>query len=585
MHPLQLFLQNVANESPESARQAHKMCHALLEQDPNNVSFWQLMSVIEYKLGHPTEGEQCLRKCLRLAPRSVEILCNYALMQLKQQKFIKAISLLRYAVRLQPDYIPSLFYLGNACKGCGKQDEAIAAFEKVLALQPNHAATLNDLGNLIKDMGHPSESKSYYERAIAAEPNNSFYINNLGVAHYAMGEWETARHCHEEAIKLKQDYPAPLCNLAALARGSGEFEQAVAYCRQALALNPEYPEALNNLGNALKDCGRLQESIEAYRHAARLKPNDPEILHNLAMALLTIGEFDEGWRLYEERWKIGQLAHAYRNYPQPLWQGEAAERRVLFIHAEQGFGDTLQFCRYAPLAVKRGLRVVLEAQPALVRLMQSLDGVETVVSPDEKFTAFDFHCPMMSLPHAFKTRLETIPASIPYLKADAKDAALWREQIAALAPAGKRRIGLVWAGNPRRHSPILSLTDGRRSIAPELLQPLFKTGNAVFFSLQKDGQKAPEELGLVDLMDNCQDFADTAALLANLDLVITVDTAMAHLAGALGIPTWVLNRFDSCWRWPRDKETTPWYPTMRLFHQPQPGDWKSVIAQVARELE
>jgi len=264
-----------------------------------------------------------------------------------------------------------------------------------------------------------------------------------------------------------------------------------------------------------------------------------------------------------------------RRVEAPLWRGEAGDGRVLLIHAEQGFGDSIQFCRYAPLVVARGWRVVMEVPGALVRLFAALPDV-TCVAAGEALPDYDAQVPMLSLPLAFGTLVESIPAAVPYLQVPAGEVARW----GAMLPPAPRRAGLVWAGNPRAFSRVLAEVDQRRSIAPSLLAPLLEVPGWQFVSLQKEGAAWP----LVDVMDQVADFADTAALIMSLDLVISVDTAVAHLAAALGKPVWLLNRYDACWRWLRGREDSPWYPTMRLFNQTAAGDWEGVIAKVAGAL-
>jgi len=297
------------------------------------------------------------------------------------------------------------------------------------------------------------------------------------------------------------------------------------------------------------------------------------------MALLALGDMAEGWHEHEWRWKTPQMIDAIRNFSRPQWRGEAAADRTLLIHAEQGFGDTIQFCRYAPLAAARGFRVVMEVPKQLARLLQCLPGVNLIIGTGEPLPSFDVHSPMMSLPWAMGTTKATIPDASPYLRADIAAVENWRRRLATMVGHGPR-IGLVWAGNPRKDKPALVAIDKRRSITLERLAPLFEIYGLHFFSLQKD---EPGECGtfpLINLMAEIGDFADTAALIVNLDLVISVDTAVAHLAGALGKPVWLLNRFDSDWRWLLGRRDSPWYPTLRLFHQPRPGDWDSVIAEI-----
>jgi hypothetical protein len=281
-----------------------------------------------------------------------------------------------------------------------------------------------------------------------------------------------------------------------------------------------------------------------------------------------------GWEEYEWRWRTPRMSAARRDFIQPQWQGEAGEGRRLLIHAEQGFGDTLQFCRYAPMAAARGWRVLLEVQAPLVRLLQCLPGVE-VVGQGETLPAFDAHIALLSLPRIFATRIDTIPAASPYLRANVAGEEAWR---ARLADIPGKRVGLAWAGSP------LLLADRQRSVPPRALAPLFAVEGWYFVSLQKTGPAAPAEFPLHDFMADAEDFADTAALIANLDLVIAVDSAVAHLAAAMGKPVWLLNRFAPCWRWFGRREDSPWYPTLRIHQQPVPDDWDSVVAEVTLAL-
>jgi hypothetical protein len=267
----------------------------------------------------------------------------------------------------------------------------------------------------------------------------------------------------------------------------------------------------------------------------------------------------------------------------PQWKGEEAKGRVLLIRSEQGFGDSIQFCRYATLAALQGFYVVLEVQPALFRLMKTLSGVKRVISQGEDLPDHDFYCPMMSLPMAFHTKPDTIPGQTPYLSAQDEWVTFWRSR---LTNEGNNalKVGLAWAGKPRFQSPDLIAVDKRRSMSPDLLEVLIKIEGVRFISLQKGGPQAPSGFGMIDFMAECEDFSDIAALMATLDLVISVDTALAHLAGALGKPVWLLDRFDNCWRWMRGRDDSPWYSTMRLFRQPRPGDWSGVLSMVEHEL-
>ena len=431
--------------------------------------------------------------------------------------------------------------------------------------------------------GRLDEAERLIRLLLAKYPRHSDSLHMLGVIAYQTRREDLAYDLICRAIAINPRQAPYHSNLGNLLMQQGRLDEAATCYRRALDLNPNFPGALNNLGNALKAQKKLDEAITCYRKAIDLNPNYSDAHYHLALALLANGDMAAGWEEHEWRWKTPQLIKARRDFTHPLWRGEAAEGRTLLIHAEQGFGDTLQFCRYVPLAAAKGLRVILEVPQPLARLLRSLPGVDRLVTCGETLPQFDLHCPMLSMPLALGTTITTIPSDVPYLYADPAQVAAWQTRLAALEKPGPR-IGLVWAGNPRNQLLLLAAVDRRRSIAPDLLAPLFALPGLQFFSLQKDGPAPPEHFALMDFMGEMEDFADTAALIANLDLVISVDTSVAHLAGALGKPVWLLDRFDACWRWLVGRHDSPWYPGLRLFRQPQPGDWTSVLAEVASEL-
>jgi Flp pilus assembly protein TadD len=535
----------------------------------------------------------------------------------QQNKNCEAIEAYNHAIALKPDYAKALYGLGAVFEKTGNLDLAAPAYQKAIGIDPLYPEALNNLGVVLGKQGDTVGAIECFTRAIASKPDYPFPLNNLGMLRLSQrnideaedlfrraldcdpaypdamnnlgivlqdrGNVSESADLYKKVLALRPDHPDALNNLGTIFLLKGDFEKSKKLFEKVLGLIPHHAEAHNNLGNALKNLGRLTEAIEAYKVAISLRKENAEYHNNLAMALLADAQFDAGWQEYEWRWKTVQFAKTREALPKKFWQGEYGNGRVLLIKPEQGFGDTLQFCRYAPMASERGLRVVVEAQPALVRLLGSLGGVERVVATGRQAPEFDFCCPMLSLPTIFKTRLETIPASVPYLHANEDDVGLWKIRVKDVGVT-MLKIGLVWAGSSRINSPDLVAADRRRSISPELLAPLLDIPNVCFFSLQKGGPPAPKEFGLVDMMELCRDFADTAALMANLDLVISVDTAIVHLAGSLGIPVWVLNRYDTCWRWLQTRQTSPWYPTLRLFRQKSPGDWNEVIMNVKNEL-
>jgi tetratricopeptide repeat protein/glycosyl transferase family 9 (putative heptosyltransferase) len=368
-------------------------------------------------------------------------------------------------------------------------------------------------------------------------------------------------------------------NLGAERQRAGLLAEAESLYRHALLLRPDLAEAHYNLGTALDQMGRWDEAIAALRQAVALRPDLATAHWNLAAMLLRQGDLPRGWEEYEWRWKIPELRLSRVTCPQPQWNGEELMGRRILVYAEQGFGDTIQFARYVPLVARLGGRVMLGCRRELTALLGRLDGVERCLpQPGPAPADFSFHCTLPSLPRIFGTTTATIPWSGPYLAADAAKAAAWQ---ARLRRDGRRRIGLVWAGRPTHPN------DLNRSIAPDRLRPLADVPDVQWFSLQKGPAAGRISDGLAALTDwtaEMNDFDDTAALLANLDGVICVDTSVAHLAAALGRPTWVLLPFVPDWRWMLERSDSPWYPTMRLFRQPAAGDWDSVLREVVAAL-
>jgi len=431
--------------------------------------------------------------------------------------------------------------------------------------------------------GHLDEAERLLRQVLAVNSRHSDSLHLLGVIAYQTGRLDLAVDLISKSIAINPKEASAHSSLGNLLLQLGRLDDAVVCYRRAVELKPSFSEALNNLGNALKAQRRLDEAVTSYRRALELSPDDPDVHYHLSMALLARGDMAAGWEEHEWRWKTPQFAGTRRDFAQPQWRGEMATGRTLLIHAEQGYGDTLQFCRYAPLAAARGLRVIMEVPKPLARLLSSLPGVDGIVVEGETLPQFDLHCPMLSMPLALGTTIPTVPSDVPYLHADAAQVAVWRERLASLEHHGPR-IGLVWAGNPRKHLPAAAAIGRRRSMAPDRLASLFELPGLHFFSLQKDGPAPPEHFPLTDVMAEMGDFADTAALIANLDLVISVDTSVVHLAAALGKQVWLLDRFDSCWRWLVGRRDSPWYPNLRLYRQPQPGDWDSVIAEIVSDL-
>ncbi|HVZ06405.1 tetratricopeptide repeat protein [Rhodopila sp.] len=431
------------------------------------------------------------------------------------------------------------------------------------------------------DAGYPSDAERMLHQVLAAAPRDAAALHVLGIIFYQTGRTDAALGWLDKAAAADPRDATIQVSRGNVLAHQGRLDDAVAAYRKALRLQPRLSQAINNLGNALSAQQRPEEARIAYRKALAMHPDDPQAHYNLALLELALGEMPTGWERHEWRWRGALTGQPALADPRPQWRGEAAPGKTLLIRAEQGLGDTLQFCRYAPLAAALGLRVVMQVPASLVRLMHSLDGVVQVAASDDDLPVADLVCPVMSLPLALNTTLDTIPATTPYLRADPVQAASWRTR---LATGEGLRVGLVWQGGTAKEPIEAKAIGRRRSIDPCLLAPVIAIPGIRFFSLQKDGVPAPAAFGLTDMMAEVRDFADTAALIEALDLVISIDTSVAHLAGALGKPVWLMDRHVACWRWLRERRDSPWYPTMRIYRQPSLTDWESVMTGIADDL-
>jgi tetratricopeptide (TPR) repeat protein len=487
--------------------------------------------------------------------------------------------LLRQVLAQNPDHPDALHILGLIAHQTGHSDAAIALLRRAIDANPHAADPRANLGVILAKCGRHPEAIEQYQKAIAIDPSHADAHNNLGNVLSRSGQSAQAEAEFREALTLRPAFPEATNNLANEFRKQGRLEEAVTLFQKAIALSPNYAEAHNNLGATMERLGRRDQALAAYQRALSLLPNYPEASFNLGLFHLLHGELERGWPLYESRPSLTDAA-LMRRFDQPLWDGSALEGRRILLYAEQGHGDTIQFVRYAPMVCARGGQVIVECQPALARLLARQGTVGQVIAQGEPLPPFDVQCPLMSLAHIFGTTLKNIPAPIPYIAPDNDLVERWRQRLAAFD--GRRKIGIAWAGSPAH------IFDRDRSIPLSALAPLAKVADVRFFSLQKGPKavlaKSPAGFDLVENTDLLEDFAETAALIQNLDLVIAVDTAIVHLAGAMGRPAWVLLPFAPDWRWMLDREDSPWYPTLRLFRQRARGDWTIPVNGVVAAL-
>jgi tetratricopeptide (TPR) repeat protein len=529
------------------------------------------------KAGENEAAERVLKAALAADPMHARAWHRLGLIAQGRGEHTAAAGLFRRALALEPDAPELHNNLGVSAGALGRGDEAIACYRRALALRPEYAKACLNLGAALMGNDEFAEAAQCLARAAALDRKLAEAPYNLGNLAEKQGDYAAAAENFKRAAALRPQFYEAHNNLGAVLLKAGNPDEAHASFKRAVALKPDTAEAHHNLASALTELGRYDEALASCRRATALDPAHAQANFTEAMLLLVQGKLREGFEQYEWRWKLGTLMP--RAFPVPLWNGEDLAGRTILLHGEQGFGDTIQGLRYVPLVAARGARVVLEVPPPLVRLAAGLPGVAALVAGGQALPPCDFACPLLSLPRAFGTTLETIPTDVPYLSPEPEAVERWRQ---ALGGAGFK-VGIAWAGSPLHRS------DARRSIDAEKFEPLLRLKGVRWFSLQvggRAGDLARLPPGLVtDLSPQLSDFAETAAAIANLDLVVTIDTAIAHLAGAIGRPAWVMLRMMPDWRWLIDRDDSPWYPTLRLYRQRRRGDWDEVVRRVRAALK
>lgn len=527
-----------------------------------------------------TEAEVVFRKLLEIVPDDAEIHNNLGILLQKAGRFDEAEASFQDALRLQPDYAEVHHNLAALMVEAGQAAAGEANFRQRLRQKPSDIDALKGLAVLLSNTDRTDEAEAVFQQILKITPDSADTLNNLGTLLSRRAQWQDAEVAFRQALSVQQD-PETYRNLGALLRENGRNAEAEAAYRQALSLQANHHDIQKDLANLLLEDGRTDEAKAVFEQALAHDPTDIKVLENRGYLDLTLGDYGQGWAGYEHRW-ASSLKPYDSGFPQPLWDGKPFVGKTLLIHCEQGAGDSLQFFRYLPEVARQGGNLTLRCPASLFRLFStSLPPGTDIVQEIGALPEFDLHCPLMSLPFRLDTRLETIPAEVPYLRVP-KEATATCPRLPT-RPDAPLKVGLVWAGNPAHNN------DSNRSVDFKLLEPLFDVPGITWVILQKE-RRPPgfaalaRQRGWLDPITNAKDFADTAAVIRQLDLVIGVDTSVMHLAGALGKPSWLLLPIVPDWRWLLGRDDNPWYPTMRLFRQPRRGDWPTVVRRVADSL-
>ncbi len=559
-------------------RAAAALYRAMLQSNEDNAQIWGLLGSACRMNGDSAEAVTSLEKAVACAPHRIELKAEYAIALAEAEQHQEALDLLDGllpALQAQ-DQDAAIVYaaLGDACLALNRYEEAVDHYRTGLEKEPNNATASVNLATALQKLDRLEEAIEAYETAVREEPDNLLALNNLGIALHDAGRDDDALPLLQCACALAPDDPGVRTDLAAVLHRSGYLDEAEDALNKALSCDAGFARAWSNLGNLLQDKLRLTEALMAHECALAREPAEPDYYWNFAMTLLLDGKIAEGFAAYE--WRRNKPGFVKPPVTGPEWDGTEPAQQTILLYSEQGLGDSIQFSRYAKLLAEMEASVIIACPPALKNLLSTLGERVAAVSAFKDAPPYDHHAPLMSMPHLMRGLVDDIPGETPYL-------AVPPDTPSPLQPRTTDvRVGLAWAGNPDHPA------DRRRSTSLSQLKPLFDVDGIEWVSLQ--GADVSDEIAeagvaMLDLEPIRTSLDDTAAAMAGLDLIIAVDTAAAHLAGALGRPTWVMLPHAPDWRWQIGRSDSPWYPTLQLFRQPAPGDWDSVVAAVADALK
>ena len=560
-----------------------------IANNPQIPQFHNTLGLIFEVLGKYEEAFAAYQQAVSVKPDYAEAYHNMAVALQSQSQYAAAVEKCEQAVSIKPDYAEAYNTMGFSLEKQEQYTEAVENYKKAIQFKSDFVEAYNHLGVVLNAQNRSAEAILNYKQALRLDPNYAEVYNNLGIALKDQEQFAEAIANFEQAIRLEPDFAEAYYNLANSLRDEAQSNGAIENYRQAVQLKPDFAEAYNHLGSVLNAKGKYakvienDKAIENYRRALQIKPDCAEAHWNLSIALLRIGRFTEGWKEYEWRLNPSLKVTVYpHSYETPRWDGSCFKGKRLIVHCEQGLGDTLHFVRYLPMVKARGGTVILEVRKPLYRLLQSFPGIDELVeaSFDNKpAIKFDYHVSLMDLPKIFETTLETIPAEVPYIHACPTKSEYWRKKLTG----ADFKVGVVWAGSPTHGN------DRYRSCTLKHFAPLTEVDGVRLYGLQKgeaaaQAEELADEMAITNIGTEFEDFTDTAAAIENLDMVISVDTSVLHLAGAMGKPAWALLPFSPDWRWMLDRQDSPWYPTMKLFRQKKWGQWEPVVQDVAKEL-
>jgi tetratricopeptide (TPR) repeat protein len=573
-----IFQQAVTLHQQGLLPQARALYERVLALQADHFEAQHLLGILCLQSNVLDEALFHLDRAIALRPEFAVAHNNRGLVLMELKRHDEAVASFERTIALKPDYTAACYHRGNALLALARYGEAAVAYDRVIALAPEFADAHNGRGRALQALGRFAEALASFHRAITFRPEFAEARYNHGNALLELRRFDQALASFDQAIALRADFAEAWNNRGTALLAIGQIEEAMASYDRAIGLKPLDAEPRCNRGYALLALLRIDEALTNFDQAIALEPEHVNSHWNKSLALLLSEEFEQAWPLYEWRWKsTGTSPH--RGFAQPLWLGkEPIAGKTILLHAEQGLGDSVQFSRYARLVSERGARVVLEVQSPLVGLLAGLDGVSQVVARGDALPAFDCHCPLLSLPMVFATTLDSIPSPGPYLRCNPDWLAAWRERLGAQT---RPRVGLVWSGSPDHRN------DRSRSLAlASLIEHLPPT--CEYISLQTEVREADQAVlkysAIRHFAEDIRDFRDTAALCELTDVVVSVDTSVAHVAGALGRPAWILLPYCPDWRWLLNREDSPWYSSIRLYRQSDDRSWKPVLERVAADL-